>query len=83
MIMDETDTIELPACWANALINDDYSELDGQEAERCMRKAAELAREGWSVVDRADEARFTWNYQLFDPEAERTGGDVLEYTILR
>jgi hypothetical protein len=42
-----------------------------------------LVREGRSVVDCADEARFTRNYQLYDPEAEHTGGDVLEYTILR
>jgi len=81
MIMHETDVIELPACWASALINGDYSGLD-EEAARCMTKVAELAREGFSVVDCADEARFT-NYQLYDTEAERTGGDVLEYTILR
>jgi hypothetical protein len=59
MIMHETDVIELPACWASALIDGDYSGLDEQEAARCMRKVAELAREGWSVVDCADEARFT------------------------
>jgi len=83
MFMRETDTLELPAYWASALINGDYSGLNEQEAERCTRKAAALAREGWSVVDCADEARFTWHYQLYDPEAECSGGDVIEYTILR
>jgi hypothetical protein len=78
MFMRETDVIELPAYWASALINDDYSGLSEQEAERCMRKAAALAREGWSVVD-----CFTWHYQLYDTEAEYFGGDVIEYTILR
>ena len=77
MFMRETDVIELPAYWARALINDDYSGLSAQEAERCMRKAA-AQREGWSVV-----GCFTWHYQLYDTEAEYFGGDVIEYTILR
>lgn len=72
MFMRETDVIELPAYWARALINDDYSRLSEQEAERCMRKAA-AQREGWSVV-----GCFTWHYQLYDTGAEYFGGDVID-----
>lgn len=84
----EQDTIELPAAWCSALINGDYSSFDHSaedenEAARCAAVEADLAKDGWSIVDCADEARFTWSYQLYDHGASCSGGDVLEYTILR
>ena len=79
----ETNMITLPAAWATALMADDYSTLAGDEANRCLRQAASLAREGWDVVDCEDEARFTWLYHIYDKEAECEGGDVLDYTLIR
>ena len=83
----ETDTITLPAAWACALINGDYTGFDysGNDAEaaRCEAAEAALAAEGWSIVDCAGEARFTNSYRLYDAGADFDGGDVLDYTILR
>lgn len=86
--MMEQDTITLPAAWACALINGDYTGFDfscedGGEALRCSTTEDELAADGWSIVGRAEDAFFTNNYRLYDPGASCTGGDVLEYTILR
>lgn len=79
----ETDTVTLPAYWASAIINGDYSGLDVGEVERCSAAVATLAAEGWSFVDCADESRFTQHYDLYDQGATCSGGDVLEYTIIR
>lgn len=85
----ETDTVTLPACWASALVNGDTSSFslddDGGVAEIAAITATELelAADGWSVVDVADDAEpwFTWNYSAYGGLA--SGGDVLEYTVIR
>ena len=78
------DTTTLPAYWASALINGDYSGLEDEaEAARCAAKVEELADDGWSIVSCEDEARFTWSYNLYDTGADCSGGDVLDYTIIR
>lgn len=84
----ETDTVTLPAAWACALINGDYTGFDYNgadeaEAQRCEAAEAALAADGWSIVDCADEPRFTNMYRLYDAGADFTGGDVLDYTVLR
>lgn len=84
----EQDIITLPAYWASALVNGDYSGLadhDPAEADRCKAAQANLARDGWQVVSTADdgEPRFTWHYRLYDPDAECQGGEVLDYVILK
>lgn len=87
--MIETDTITLPAAWASALVNGDYTGFwDGEygaaaEAARCEAAEVELANAGWSIVDAPGEPYFTWSYRLYDSGADCTGGDVLDYTILR
>lgn len=85
--MDKSE-ITLPAYWASALVNNDYSGLDNQnpdEGQRCRKVVADLAKDGWSIVSDVDgsEPRFTWHYQLYDPGADCSGGDVLDYVILR
>jgi hypothetical protein len=82
-----TDTITLPAAWACALINGDYTGFDfscqdGGEALRCSTAEDELAAEGWSVVD-CGEAYFTWSYNLYDRGADCSGGEVADYTIVK
>ncbi len=80
----EQDTITLPSDWASALINNDYSGLDDEaEIARCVAVETKLASEGWYIVDCEDEPRFTWSYRLYDPGANCSGGEVLDYMILR
>jgi hypothetical protein len=84
----EVDTITLPSSWASALVNGDFSGLDDQEQDECMMMIDKLAKQGWEVVDvardengEAEEPRFTWNYQIYNPNSQYRGGEVLEYVI--
>lgn len=74
------DTIEAPDYWASYFINGDASGLS--EEEKAMADAW-CAREGISrheFVSCSEEPRFTWSYRLYCPEANCSGGSVLEYT---
>lgn len=86
------DTVTLPAYWASALINGDYSSFslndDGGAAEIAdlKREVAALAAEGWQIVDVARDEdgnvrdpRFTWQFSLYGGNC--AGGDVLDYVI--
>ena len=84
------ETITLPAYWASALVNGDYSGLTDSEAAICREYEARLAADGLSIADVArdddgegQEARFTWSYRLYCPEAGCDGGEVLDYIALR
>jgi hypothetical protein len=81
----ETSTITLPSYWACALINGDYSGLEDDECRRCDAAIAELSVDGWEIIDTVEneEPRFTWYYHLYDPGAGVSGGDVIDYVILR
>lgn len=81
----EVNTVTLPAYWASALVNGDFSGLDEVERQRCEHAITALHDDGWSVVSTADdsEPRFTWSYQMYDPEADCQGGDVLDYVAHR
>lgn len=73
-------TITAPAYWASALVNGDYSSLDVSEAshlrawmkDNCVVSVLSLAGDD-------QESRFTKHYRLYDPLAECSGGDVLDY----
>lgn len=74
--------VTAPAYWASALVNNDCSGLEDQnpaEAARCRAFVSTLAKDKTSIVSCADESRFTWSYQLYDPGADCQGGDVLDY----
>lgn len=72
------DTITAPSHWASYLINGDASGLDDGESEIIDRWRK---RHGVRAVhDVEDEGRFTWSYNLFNPESGCTGGNVAEYT---
>ncbi len=82
--MIRVETITLPAAWASALVNGDFSGLDNMERQRCERYVAELANDGWHVIDVARdddgeglESRFTWSFNLYGGDCQ--GGDVLDY----
>jgi hypothetical protein len=80
--------VTLPAYWASALVNGDYSGLDDGEAAHVEKIISDLASDGWYVVDvkrnddsEAEEARFTWCYQLYNAYGDARGGDVLDYIV--
>jgi hypothetical protein len=82
----EVDVITLPAFLASALINGDESGLEESD-ERVLADVYAMLGE-WQVVDvvrdedgNAEEARFTWSYDLHCGDAK--GGDVLDYVIHR
>jgi hypothetical protein len=76
--MIQFETITGPAYWASYLINNDAS---GIEADEKARADAWIKRNNVAnVVDCEEESRFTNHYQLYDPLADCTGGDVLDYT---
>lgn len=95
--MSKIETMEavMPACWASALINGDYSSFslddDGgkEETEALEAELALYTKEGWSVSDvkrdeetgEAEEAWFTWNYAGHG--GTTAGGDVLTYILIR
>ncbi|HEX9472488.1 MAG TPA: hypothetical protein VF957_23430 [Bradyrhizobium sp.] len=80
------DTMTLPACWAAALVNNDYSGLDATDATACRNIVSGLASQGFRVVDVARDdngegadPRFTWSYDTYGGTAR--GGDVLDYVV--
>lgn len=90
----ETSTVTLPAYWASALVNGDTSSFSlnddgGAEELAAMNTQIDaLASAGWRVVDvcrdedgDAQDPRFTWSYAVHGGTA--SGGDVLDYVILR
>jgi hypothetical protein len=80
----ETDTVTLPSYWASAIINGDYSGMTDDEEARCQHELDKLADEGWDVVDCTEEStRFTWSYRLYDTLADCSGGEVMDYTVIR
>lgn len=82
----------MPACWASALINGDYTSFydDDGKAEIAALEAelARYSRDGWIVSDvkrdkdgDAEDPRFTWSYALYGGTAR--GGDVITYILHR
>lgn len=84
----ETDTVTLPAYWASAIVNGDYSSFtlhdDGGDAETaaCDSALEALADDGWRVVSTVEDSeRFTWSFDLYGGTA--SGGDVCDYVVHR
>ncbi len=84
----ETSIITLPAYWASALVNGDFSGLNTIEIAPLKAQLDSLRFEGWTVAGVATddqgepvEPRFTWSYSLYGGLAN--GGEVLDYIILR
>lgn len=83
--MIHVDTVTAPAHWASALINGDWSDLDGDEAARCSR-FIDWIKPARVVSIRDDEYSaesmdpyFVRNMSLYAPSAPALGGDVLDY----
>jgi hypothetical protein len=86
--MIEVGTVMLPAHYASAFVNGDYSGLDDREEKVVNALVAELAKGGWEIVDvvrdedgNGEEPRFTWSYLLSGRYAY--GGEVLDYVVHR
>jgi len=84
----EVDTVTLPAYYASAFVNGDYSGLDDREESLVNKLVADLAKDGFEIVDVARdedgegfEPRFTWSYRLYGGDAN--GGEVLDYVVHR
>lgn len=74
-------TIDGAECWASYLINGDCSGLTEEERAACDNWLAIELAEGETIVDCADEGRFTWSYDLHTHTGIK-GGNVLAYTVL-
>jgi hypothetical protein len=83
----EVDEITLPAAWASALVNGDFSGLElsyPDEAKRCQLVIDALACRNESIVSTVDDSqRFTWHYDLYDKGAGVSSGTVMDYVIHR
>lgn len=77
----QAETITLPANWASALVNDDFSGLDDEESDQCQMMMHELAQHGYQVVDAAGEPYYTNNYQTHNPHSQYRGGEVMDYIV--
>lgn len=78
----EVDTVTLPAYWASALVNGDFSGLTPAERDALHASLASLQARGWYVVSTTeDDSRFTWSFRLYGGTAD--GGDVLDYIVHR
>ena len=82
----KTDTVTLPAYYASAFVNGDYSGLTDAEEKLVNTIVDELSAKGMEIIDvvrdedgNADEPRFTWSYRLYGGDAQ--GGDVLDYVV--
>lgn len=78
----EVGFFELPAYWASALINGDYSGLDASERQQLEAEVAKLATDGWEVVDVNRSA----DGEPLETYIGRYNGflsDMLEYVALR
>jgi hypothetical protein len=81
----QADIVTLPAHWAIALVNNDFSGL-GRVDERAVRcTIAELHQGGgWYVAGvRDDSERFTWRYEFYDKFSGAQGGMVCDYVVHR
>ena len=75
----ETATVLLPAYWASALINDDFSGVSDEEEDAIRQFLADYS--DWYVADCNEGVEFTpWH------DAKKYGvlaGDCLTYTLIR
>lgn len=67
-----TETYILPAYWASALVNGDYSGLEDPDTKQ-LNDWLEQTKPG-SCVGCSEEQYFSWHN-----DATRLGGDVLEF----
>ena len=77
----KTKTYILPTYWASALINDDWSGIEGTEDEQLLNTFLNMEYndcEGnaFVCIDVSDESYFSWHN-----DATKYGGDVSEYTF--
>lgn len=78
------DEVTLPSYWASALVNGDFSGLTVEESIRCRAAIERLAKDGWTIAaDVEDSERFTRHYDLYDPLADCSAGNVCDYIILK
>ena len=85
----ELSEVTLPAYYASAFINGDFSGIETEEEVAHVQSIIDsLASDGWAIVDvkrdeegNGEEPRFTWCYQLYNAFGNASGGDVLDYVV--
>ena len=87
----EVSEVTLPAYYATAFVNGDFSGLENAaEVAHVEKIMADLASDGWEIVDvkrdedgEPQEPRFTWVYQMYNGFGDARGGDVLDYVVVK
>jgi len=79
-------TVTLPADWASALVNGDFSGLEAADDAACRKAIAGLASDGMTVVDvvrdadgEPQEPRFSWLYDMYGGTTR--GGALLDFVV--
>ncbi len=77
-------TVTGPVYWASYFVNNDASGLEPQEKARAdawleRNKVVNVVDVARDEDGEGKEARFTWSYQLYDPLADCSGGEVVDY----
>ena len=82
----ETERVTLPASWASALVNGEWSGLedDAEDAAACRAWIAEAVEEGWRVVDVARDGEGNAEDPWFSSSASLhgspySGAELLTY----
>ena len=73
----ETETYTLPAYWASALVNGDFSGLDCENEQILIRRWLELQPQLGSCLTCSDEPSFRWSHDAPDVQA----CDCLDFTF--
>lgn len=77
----QTSFVTLPATYAIALVNGDYSGLEPQEERHVRKIVVDLAESGMTIIGTTEnEPRFTWLYSMYNGLAD--GGEVLDYIVM-
>lgn len=80
----KTSILTGPVYWASYFVNGDDSGLTAEEKQQAdswldRNKVASVVDVARDSDGEAQEARFTWHYQLYNPLADCSGGEVVDY----
>lgn len=74
---DDVLLIQMPAAWASAIVNGDFSGLDRDEADEVRQAIADISDMGYDIVGTTDDEYFSWHPDYGPP------GLVKDYIALK